>query len=669
MVKNEAKEAKERLKLLRAQIDDYRHHYHVLNESTMSEAAADSLKHELAKLEAQYPELITKDSPSQRVAGAVSKGFTSVHHQSRMLSLQDVFSRGELEAWIERITKLAPDSWKHEFHMDLKLDGLACSLIYLDGQLVQAVTRGDGNTGEDVTVNVKTIQSVPTKLRGKSQYASGRLEVRGEILLYKADFAKLNAEQKTKGLPLFANPRNTAAGTLRQLDSSLVASRPLKFHAWGVIHPAIVNHQQKYEVASSLGFIAGQHTRLSKTADGIMKFIVQWEKKRQSLPFQTDGLVITVNDQKVFDHLGIVGKAPRGAVAFKFPAEEATTRVKDIIISIGRTGAATPIALLEPVVVAGSTVQHASLHNADEISRKDIRIGDTVIIHKAGDIIPQVVRVLTDLRSGNEEKYDMAAELGKHPLKFERAGGEAAWRAVNRFDPMVLKRSIEHFASKGALDIDGMGEKNANLLVDEGLVKDPADIFALKKSDLLKLERFAEISANNLIKAIGEKRKPTLARFVYGLGIRHVGEQTAIDLANHFRSIEKIESASFDELAQLDGIGEVVAHSIEEWFADDVNQQLLKKFKKLGVWPETIKKVGGKLSGKSFVVTGTLDSLGRDEVAEKIRALGGTFQTSVANDTTYLVLGDKPGASKLKKAEGTATKIIDEQQLMKLLGN
>ena len=654
-------EAQKRILKLRAEIDDYRHKYHVLNESTMSEAAADSLKHELTQLEEQFPELITPDSPTQRVAGEPIEGFTKVKHSERMLSLNDVFNREEVDAWLKRIQKLAPQM-KTEFFADLKMDGLACALIYKDGVLQTAITRGDGFIGEDVTHNVRTIHSVPLKLKKPVS-----IEVRGEIVMYKNDFEKLNKARSKAGEEEFKNPRNLAAGTIRQLDPSLTATRPLQFHAYQLISPEITTRAEEYKTLRTLGFKANKEAKVLKSVDQILAFADEWETKRETLNFNTDGLVVKVNDMATYQQLGVVGKAPRGAIAYKYPAEEATTKVLDIIISIGRTGAATPVALLEPTQVAGTTVQHASLHNADEIERKDIRIGDTVIIHKAGDIIPQVVRVLTDLRDGSEKAYSMEKALKEHPLEFERPEGDAVWRAVSQDDPQILKRGLQHFASKGALDIDGMGEKNVALLIDEGLVHDFADIFTITKDQLLTLERFAELSAKNLVNAIKAKSKPELPRFIFGLGIRHVGAQTAIDLAKRFKTFEKISMTNFEELADVEGVGEVVAHSIIEWFQTEANQALCEKFLKVGVKPQSYESAEGPLSGLSFVITGTLESMGRDLAAEKIRALGGTFQSSVGAGTTHLVMGSKAGASKAKKAEKFGTKTINEQELLKFI--
>ena len=665
--------AEQRIVKLRDLINDYRYHYHVLDESIMSEAAADSLKHELSQLEEQFPELITPDSPTQRVAGKALGKFTKVQHQTRMISLQDVFDREEVAAWIQRMKKVRRDITE-EFLCDIKMDGLACALIYEDGVLTRAVTRGDGLVGEDVTMNVRTIQNVPLTLRANQRFAHflrGRTEIRGEIVMHKEDFAALNQRRRAAGQPEFANPRNLAAGTIRQLDPKLVAERPLHFVGYDIIRDNLEDTPTiafGYQMMNELGITTSRQTQIVYGLDEVMSYVNHLDEVRQSLQFNTDGAVIKLNDRRQFAELGIVGKTPRAAVAYKFAAEEATTIVRDIVISIGRTGAATPVAVFDPVVVAGTTVQHASLHNADEIARLDVQRGDTVVIFKAGDIIPQVQTVLKELRPADAKPIDYPAELARQypELAFVRPAGEAVYRVKGLSGPLILKRSLTHFASKGALDIDTLGEKNVEALVEAGLVNDLADIYRLTKDDLLQLERFAEISAQKLIDAIAAKKQPALERFLFGLGIRHVGAQTAIDLANRFESIEKLLAATIDELREVDGVGEIVAESIVAWFADEDNVTLLEKFTDLGVTPQFSQK-SDHLAGQSFVITGTLQSMGRDAAAERIRNLGGTFQTAVAKDTTYLVAGGKVGASKLKKAEQYGTKIIDEQTLLEII--
>jgi DNA ligase (NAD+) len=668
-------EAETRVKKLCELINDYRYHYHVLDESTMSEAAADSLKHELAELEAQYPEFASPDSPTQRVAGKPLDKFSQITHSSRMLSLNDVFNRAEVDGWVERIQKLAPLS-KFEYFADIKMDGLACALVYEDGELKQAVTRGDGFVGEDVTMNVRTIENVPTQLRttkGFEKFSQGRTEVRGEVVMYKQDFAALNAVRAAEGKPLFANPRNLAAGTIRQLDPKLAAARPLRYRAYDIIRDDssdVPTNADAYETLRAIGLSANTQAKVFTTIDQVVQFANHWDAARHDLPFNTDGLVVKLSDRRLFAELGIVGKAPRGAVAYKYAAEEATTIVKDIVLSIGRTGSANPVAVFEPVVVAGSTVQHATLHNADEVARKDIRIGDTVIIYKAGDIIPQVLKVLTELRPKTAQAFDMEAELKRQypELEFERADNEVVYRMKNVSGPLLLKRALEHFASKGALDIDTLGEKNVAALVDAGLVQDIADIYQLSVEQVMTVDRFAKLSAENLVKGVAATSKPPLPRFLFGLGIRHVGSQTATDLCEAFGSLENLAAASLDELQAVDGVGTVVAESIAAWFADEDNQNLLQRFSEFGVAPHFESHAGGPLTGQNFVVTGTLDTMSREQAAEKIRALGGTFQSSLGKDTTYLVVGNNVGANKLAKAEKYGTKQISEQELLEIVG-
>lgn len=667
------KDVAERAAKLRELINDYRYHYHVLDESIMSEAAADSLKHELSQIEEQYPELITPDSPTQRVAGEALDKFEKVQHRTRMVSLTDAFNEAEVKAWVERMKRLLPDI-DSEFICDIKMDGLACSLVYEDGVLKQAVTRGDGLVGEDVTMNVRTINNVPLRLRATQKYTHflrGRTEVRGEIVMLKDEFDELNRKQEERGRPLFKNPRNLAAGTIRQLDPSLVSERPLHFIGYDIIRDDVSDTPTiayGYMVMTELGIETSRQTNVVSAVSEIMQYVEHLDDIRGDLKFNTDGAVIKLNNRAQFESLGIVGKTPRAAIAFKFAAEEATTVVKDIVISIGRTGAATPVAVFDPVQVAGTTVQHASLHNADEIARLDVRRGDTVIIFKAGDIIPQVQSVILELRPKNSKPINYEEELARQypELEFVRPAGEVVYRVKGLTGDIILKRALEHYASKGALDIESLGEKNVVALVDAGLVSDLADIYKLTVDDLLKLERFAEVSANKLVNAIAAKKQPPLERFIFGLGIRHVGTQTAIDLAGRFESLEALQHATLDELQAVDGIGVVVAESVAAWFTDEDNISLLEKFKGLGVWPYYEKKEG-KLVGSSFVVTGTLESMSRDEAAERIRSLGGVFQSSVGRDTDYLVAGGKVGGSKLKKAEQYGTKIIGEEEFLEMV--
>lgn len=663
-------QAKARMEKLSDQIDEYRYRYHVLDDPMITDEIYDSLTKELRKLEEKYPELASPDSPTQRVGGKPLAKFVSAPHSQPMLSLNDAFELDELQAWIDRISKLLPGA-ELDYHVDLKMDGLACALIYENGSFVRALTRGDGRVGEDVTLNVRTIKSVPLRLRKDSSvpsyYYNSTIELRGEILLYKKDFETINDEREREGLPKFMNPRNTAAGTVRQLDPALVAARPLKFHAWGLLDDKIETKGREYEIASKLGFIVNSQASRAKGIDDIKKIIKKWEEKRAELRFNTDGLVITVNDKKLFKRLGSVGKAPRGAIAYKYPPEQATSKVKDIFVSIGRTGSATPVAMLEPVVIAGSLVQMATLHNEGEVERKDIRIGDTVAVHKAGDIIPEVIEPMIKLRDGSEKKFIMpkkCPECGTLLIKTKEE--DAVWRCPNEKCPARLANQLAHYASKSALDIEGMGEKNVELLLDKGLISNAADMYRLQVEQLQGLERFADVSANKLVNSIASKKNPELHRFIYALGIRHVGAQTAVDLANRYKEFDKLKSATIDDLHEVEGVGEVVAESIVAWFESPQNQKLIDDFEDVGVRPKKVHIKESNITGKKFVVTGTLNAMGRDEVAEQIRSRGGVFQSSVGKDTDFLVAGENVGSSKLEKAKKYDTKIISEQELLEL---
>jgi DNA ligase (NAD+) len=669
-------EAIKRASNLRDLLKRYSYEYHVLDNPSVSDAIYDGLMNELKKIEAEYPEIITQDSPSQQVGNTILNTFENVTHTTPMISLNDVFSREDVEAWLKRMDKLIP-GYRHDFFCDIKMDGLACALIYIDGVLQQAVTRGDGFVGEDVTANARTIVDVRSSLltnKQSSLFLKGRTEIRGEIVMLKEDFQKLNQKQKALGKPAFANPRNLAAGTIRQLDPKLVAKRPLHFRAYDLLRDdpdEVLTNDFAYQTLRNLGVVVNQDATVFSSLNQVMDFIDKWENKREKLPFNTDGLVIKLNDRELYRKLGVVGKNPRAAVAYKYAPEEAATIVKDIVISLGRTGAATPVAVFDPVVVAGTTVQHASLHNADEIARKDIRVGDTVVIYKAGDIIPQVLKVILELRSKTSHPFSMEAELSRQypELEFVRGEKEAIFRIKNATSGLLLKQALVHFASKGALDIDTLGEKNVAAVVDAGFVKDLADIFSLQKQQLLSIDRFAEISASNLITAIAEKKHPELRRFIFGIGIRHAGAQTAVDLAEHFKSIEALSHATLDDLLNIEGIGKVVAESILGWFATPDNESLLEKFSDLGVKPVFNSSASGPLTGKYFVITGSLQSMGRDQAAERIRSLGGIFQSSVGQETDYLVVAGSVGGSKLTKAKQYGTTQITEDQLLELLDN
>ena len=660
-------EAKERIEKLRELIDDYRYHYHVLDESTMSEAAADSLKHELAQLEEKYPELITPDSPTQRVAGKPLDKFEKVTHERRMISLSDVFSEEEVREWVSRNYKLVSYDVKFEYFTDIKMDGLAMSLHYKNGVLSRAVTRGDGLVGEDVTMNVRTIENIPLKLRGSN--IPETVEARGEVVIFKDDFEKLNEKQEKLGEKPFANPRNLAAGSIRQLDPRIAASRPLKFMAYDLVTPEEETHAKSYERLREFGFQTSRQDKVFSSIEEVFSEIKRLGETRGSLPFGTDGMVIKINDRKIYDELGIIGKTPRAAVAFKYPAEESTTKVKDIVIQIGRTGAATPVAIFDPVVVAGSTVKHATLHNADEIARLDLRVGDTVIIYKAGDIIPQVKEVLLPLRPKNTEpfNYEKALKEQYPDLEFERKAGEVVYRVKGLTSDLILKRSIEYYASKPALNIEGLGEKNVVALVDSGLVKSISDLYKLKVSDVSKLERFAALSAKNLVDAINATKTAPLSKFITALGIRHVGAQTAVSLANAFCNVENLVNATEDDLLEIPDIGKVVAESILAYFSDEDNLKQLEELRELGMNPTFEDPNSLPLNGKSYIITGTLQSMGREEAEDKLREKGATITSSVTKNTTALIAGEKPGKGKTVKAEKLGIPTISEIEFLELI--
>ena len=693
-------EAAARILKLRDIINDYRYHYHVLDESIMSESAADSLKHELSQLEEAYPDLITPDSPTQRVAGRPLDKFTKVKHEKRMISLADVFSEDEVREWYDRNQKLVPGA-KFEFFTDIKMDGLACSLHYENGVLKKAITRGDGLVGEDVTMNVRTIENIPLRLRGtlgqsdsptsaatartgdeprddareerfgESELSSvpPHVEVRGEIIIFKDDFARLNEKQEKMGEKPFANPRNLAAGSIRQLDPKVAASRPLKFMAYDLVEPNLPTHHEAYEKLREFGFQTSMQDNVFDSLSKVFQEIKHLGETRGNLPFNTDGMVIKINDRVIYDRLGIVGKTPRAAVAFKYPAEESTTKVRDIVISIGRTGAATPVAILDPVIVAGSTVKHASLHNADEIARLDVRIGDTVIIYKAGDIIPQVKEVLLALRPDDTKPFDYESALhAQYPeLEFERPAGEVVYRVKGETSDLILKRALEYYASKPALNIEGLGEKNVVALVDSKLVQSIPDLYRLTIPKVASLERFAELSARNLISAIEGSKTAPLPKFITALGIRHVGAQTAVALANKFHSIDALAEAEEEDLLSIPDIGAIVAESILAYFADEDNLKMLSDLKELGVAPVYQDTSVLPLTGKSYIISGTLENYGREEAEDLLRNLGATVTSSVTKNTTALILGEKPGKSKLDKAAKLGISTLDEAGFLQLI--
>lgn len=676
------REDSRRIEELRRLLNQYAYEYYALDSPSVSDAIYDSLYGELKQLETKYPELITPDSPTRRIVAGSATKFQKYHHKRRMISIMDTFSDQEAYDWVSKVRRYAEKNLsiatlaeldEVNYWLDAKMDGLACSLHYRDGLLALAVTRGDGMVGEVVTDNVRVVPTVPLRLHDDPVFTEGETEVRGELIMLRADFDQINRQLIKRGDKPFANPRNLAAGTIRQLDPQVVTSRPLEFHAYDLLRDGVddaMTNQAVYEKLTQLGFKVNPEAHLESSFADAISYAHRFRIEVQpSLPFNTDGLVIKINDRKLYDRLGIVGKYPRGAVAYKYPAETATTKVRDIVLSLGRTGAVTPVAVFEPVQLAGTTVQHATLHNADEIARLDVRIGDTVVIYKAGEIIPQVQSVITGLRPADSRPYDFIRAMHRQypELEFERPEGEAVWRVKNPGDAITITvQAIKHFAGRQALDIEGLGERNAELLVSTGLVSDVADIYSLTVEAVSKLDRFAELSATKLVGEIQRKKAPPLDRFIYGLGIRHVGAKTANDIAKHFTGLEDFSDSTIGQLEAIPGIGQIVAESIQGWLSDESNIRLLDKFAQLGVHPMPV-QAGGSLAGISFVITGAL-SVSRDELANQIRLRGGNFQTGVGKSTDYLVTGQRVGSSKLAKAKQLGVKVISEAQLMEMLG-
>ncbi len=683
-------EASDRIKKLRESINRYRYDYHVLNKSTISEAAIDSLKHELAQLEEQHPDLITADSPTQRVAGEPLKAFKKVTHAIPMLSLNDAFSSEELEAWEGRVRKLIPNAdWS--YLVEPKLDGLAVALIYEHGKFVLGATRGDGRVGEDVTLNLRTIEAVPLSFSQKERgdtasllikrALASRVEIRGEIVISRKDFAKLNEQQANKGLPKFANPRNLAAGSIRQLDPKLAAARKLDFVAYQVLADiGLTTHEQEHQLLQVLGF-RSLEVKVVKNSAQIQAVLDDIHTKRARFSYQTDGAVISIDEHAYWSRLGVVGKAPRYALAYKFAAEESTTKILDIQVQVGRTGAITPVAIMEPVSVAGTTVSRATLHNEDEIERKDIRIGDTAIIRKAGDIIPEVIKVLPELRTGHEKKFHMPKACPLCDSKIVRPAGEAIARCSNSNCFGQEKERIIHFVSRAAFDIDGAGEAVIDQLLQKSIIRDPADLFFLKKGDIEALDRFAEKSAENLYNAIQASRQQPLARFLYALGIRHVGEQTAYALAQFLahrllsRNVkvskvwDVLKQVTVDALEDIPDVGGVVAKSIHNFIYSDAARTLIDKLDLADITLLVPEIVTSRLPlhGKTVVFTGSLATITREAAEARVRELGGKAAGSVGSNTDYVVIGVDPG-SKADRARALGVTVLNEHDARRLLG-
>lgn len=669
-----ASDAKKRIQKLTEQIEELRYRYHVLDDPTVSDETYDSLTRELRKLEQEFPQFADPNSPTNRVAGKALDKFQKVTHAVPMISLGDVFSTEELQAWETRFKKLLPASAQVDYFCELKLDGLAVSLIYENGVFVRGATRGDGKIGEDITLNLRTINSIPLTLSGK--HIPKLLEVRGEAVMRKEVLEKLNKNQRKLGKPEFANTRNAAAGSLRQLDPKLSASRELDFFAYDIAQidkafsEKLKGHSDEHNLLRQLGFKLDKHEQHCKHLAEVIKYIEQIGKLREKLPFGTDGVVVSINQLSYHDRLGVVGKAPRYMVAYKYPAEKATTRLLDIKVNVGRTGVLTPFAVFEPTEVAGSTISKATLHNMDQIARLDARIGDTVVIQKAGDVIPEVLEVLPKLRTGKENKFHMPKTCPVCDSKVERkevgAKESSAYYCTNKHCPAKNQRAMEHFVN--AFEIYTIGPKIIARFKDEGLISDPADLFTLTEGDINNLDRFGEKSASNIIASIAEHKKIPLARFIYALGILNVGEQTSDDLAEHFHSLEKILIATKEEINSIENIGEVVSESIYDYFQHKENQKFIEKLITNGVVIiNPAKSKGGKLTGKTFVITGTLEYMPRDEAKKLIKEQGGKSSESVSAKTDYVVVGAEPG-SKYDKAVKLGVTILDETAFRKLIG-
>jgi len=665
------KQSQSRIEKLKKEIEYHRHLYHVLDKQEISESALDSLKHELFLLEQEYPDLITPDSPTQRVGGRPLDKFVKVKHSKPVLSLEDVFNSEEILKWEDKNKKVADGDYN--YYCELKLDGLTVVLTYEDGKFVRGATRGDGLVGEDVTQNLKTIQSIPLSLNkeawNKLKNRPKIFEVRGETVMTKKVFEAINRQQAELGLPLFANPRNVAAGSIRQLDSQVTSDRKLDCFTFEIISDVgQTTHEEVHQILKSLGFKVNPHNEYCKTLKDVNNYLQKWDKERKKLAYQTDGVVIVVNDLTLEKRLGFVGKADRWMAAFKFPAEQATTKVLDIVLQVGRVGTITPVAELNPVLLAGSTVARATLHNIDEINRLDVRVGDTVIVQKAGDIIPDIVKVLPNLRTGKEKKFTMPKNCPVCSGELTRPDGEVNYYCFNNGCAGRHLEELVHFVSKKAMNIAGLGPRILEQLLEKKLIKTPADLFLLKPDDFLKMEGFADLSAEKMFNAIQKAKNPTLKSFIYSLGIRHAGEETAHALATHFGSLENIIKADQDELQRINDIGVVVAESVSQYFKQSANLKLLQAFKEAGVVPQKMvaPKDGGKLAGKTLVLTGALTSFSRDEAEDKIRSLGGHPSSAVSAKTDYLVAGEKTG-SKYTTAQKLGVKILTEQEFLEMM--
>jgi DNA ligase (NAD+) len=662
------------IETLRDKIRHHEYRYFVLDDPEISDFDFDKLVEQLRKLEAEHPELITPDSPTQRVGGKPREGVVKVAHSSPVLSLDNTYSEDELRAWERRVHELSGRK-DVDYVCELKLDGMSLALVYEDGRLVRGVTRGDGTIGEDVTLNVRTVRTIPLFIPKEKLQKAGlhsNFEVRGELLMPLAAFKKMNEEREAKGLALFANPRNATAGTVRQLDASITAQRRLDYFPYMLLRNGrnyFDRHWETLEALDAAGFKVNQSRKLARNMEDVWTFIQQWEAKRETLPYEIDGIVVKVDRTGLQNELGFTGKAPRWAIAYKYAARAGITQIEGIRVQVGRTGKLTPVAELKPVLIGGTTVRNATLHNMDEIERLGVKIGDWVQVERGGDVIPKVAKVIDDKdHPRGHTTFQMPENCPICGTKVVKTEGEVDYRCVNANCPAKLRETILHFASRGVMNIDGMGDALVTQLTDRGMVKNVADIYKLTKSDLLSLERMGDKSAQNVLDEIEDSKKLPLERVIFGLGIRFVGERTAQFLAEHFGSIDSMMNASLEELEEVNEVGPRIAESIREFFDEPRNRELIKRLRDAGLrFAAKKRERGTKLAGKTFVLTGTLAKYSRDEAKKMIEDAGGRVSGSVSKKTDYVVAGTDAG-SKLDKAKELGVPVIEETEMEKLLG-